>query len=87
MGCVMAQSGDAGTGSSAKHRKFRELGEARTNRALDDIRRIGNLSNTQLYEWEEGEVRKIIKTLKDAIAEIESRFSSPKGKTGAKFKL
>lgn len=83
----MASSRDAANATSAKHGKFRELAEARTNRALDDIRRIGNLSNPQLYEWEEGEVRKIIKALRDAVADIEGRFSSPKGKTSAKFKL
>jgi hypothetical protein len=33
-----------------KREKFRDLAENRTNRALDAIRRIGNLSNTQLYE-------------------------------------
>lgn len=83
----MAGLSEAASANSGKHEKFRELAEARTNRALDDIRRIGNLSNTQLYQWEDGEVRKIIKALRDAVADIEGRFSSPKGKTGAKFKL
>ena len=70
-----------------KHDKFRELAEGRTNRAMDSIRRIGNLSNRQLYEWDEGEVRKIIKALRDAVADIEARFASPRGKASAKFKL
>ena len=70
-----------------KHKKFRELAEARTNRALDSIRKIGNLSNRQLYDWDEGEVRKIIKALKDAVADVEARFASPKGKASAQFKF
>jgi hypothetical protein len=70
-----------------RHAKFRELAENRTNAALEAIRRIGNLSNRQLYHFEEAEVRKILKVLRDAIGDIETRFASPKGRTGGKFKL
>jgi len=70
-----------------KREKFRELAESRTNKALDAIGRLGNLSNRTLYEWEETEVRKILKALKDAVSDVEGRFASPKGKTDAKFKL
>lgn len=72
---------------SPKQQKFRELAENRTNRALDAIRRIGNLSNTQLYEWEEADLKKILKALKDAINEVEERFAAPKGKKPGKFSL
>jgi hypothetical protein len=73
--------------ADTKREKFRELAEARTNRALDSIRKIGNLSNRQLYDWDEGEVRKIIKALRDAAADVEARFASPRGKSSARFKL
>ena len=82
--------GVVGTGTDRgrqKHDKFRELGENRTNRALEAIRRVGNLSNRQLYEYEEGEVKKIVKALRDAVADIEAKFASPKGRAGGKFKL
>ena len=72
---------------SPKQRKFRVLAENRTNRALDAIRRIGNLSNTQLYEWEDVDLKKIIKALKDAVSEVEERFAAPKGKKPGKFSL
>ena len=72
---------------SAKREKFRELAQGRTNKALDAIVRIGNLSNRSLYEWDEAEVRKVIKALKEAVSEVEARFASPKGKVSAKFKL
>jgi len=72
---------------SAKHEKFRELAEGRTNRALDAISRIGKLSNRQLYEWEDSEVRKIVKALKDCVSEVEGRFTAPKGSQEKKFKL
>mgnify|MGYP003646666109 CR=1 FL=1 len=70
-----------------KHAKFRELAEARTSRALDAIRKIGNLSNSSLYEWEEAEVRKIVKALKDSVAEIERSFDTTKSKREIGFKL
>jgi len=73
--------------SRSKHEKFRVLAENRTNNALVAISRIGNLSNRQTYEFEEAEVRKIVKALKDAVSEIESRFASPRGKADARFKL
>ena len=63
-----------------KREKFRELAESRTNKAIEAILRIGNLSNRQMYEYEDDEVRKIIRALKDAIASVEGRFHSPRGK-------
>lgn len=71
----------------SKREKFRSLAESRTNNALLAIGRIGNLSNRQLYQFEEAEVRKVVKALREAIGEIENRFASPKGKPDARFKL
>lgn len=73
--------------SGGKHHKFRQLAEARTNKAIEAISRIGNLSNRQIYEFEPAEVRKIIRALKDAVTAVESRFESPRGKIGGSFKL
>lgn len=70
-----------------KHKKFRELAEGRTNRALEAIRRIGNLSNRSLYEWEDAEVKKIIKALKDSVSDVEKSFSTPASKRDTGFKL
>jgi hypothetical protein len=70
-----------------KHQRFRALAESRTNKALQAITRIGNLSNRQIYDFEEPEVRKIIRALRDAVSSVESRFESPRGKTGGGFKL
>lgn len=74
-------------GLSTRHQKFRDLAESRANKAIDSIGRIGNLSNRSLYEWDEAEVRKVVKALKDAVSEVEARFASPKGKASAKFKF
>jgi hypothetical protein len=70
-----------------KHQRFRALAESRTNKAIEAIMRIGNLSNRQIYDFEEQEVRKIMRALKEAVSLVESRFESPRGKGGAGFKL
>ena len=70
-----------------KHAKFRELAEKRTNKALETVRLIGNLSNRQTYVYEEAEVRKIVKALRDAVSEAESRFGKTPGRGGGEFKL
>lgn len=72
---------------SEKHDKFRDLAEGRTSRALESVRRIGNLSNRHLYEWDDAEVRKIVKALKDAVGEIERKFAAPKISREKNFKL
>ena len=71
---------DKSTYMPPKRKKFRELAEKRTSRALKAISTIGNLSNRQLYEWEDKEIRKIIKALKDEADQVEKRFASPKGR-------
>ena len=70
-----------------KHEKFRELAEKRTNKALEAVRLIGNLSNRQTYVYEEAEVRKIVKALRDAVSDVEGRFSTASSRTGGEFKL
>lgn len=70
-----------------KRAKFRELAEKRTNKALEAIRLIGNLSNRQTYVYEEAEVRKVVKALRDAVADVEGRFSTASNRTGGEFKL
>jgi len=75
------------TKSAEKSQKFRALAESRTNKAIEAIARIGNLSNRQIYEYEETEVRKIVRALRDAVSAVEARFASPRAKGGGGFKL
>lgn len=75
------------TAPSPKRLKFRQLAESRTNKAIEAITRVGHLSNRALYEWDEAELRKVLKALRDATAEVEARFASPRGKAASKFKL
>jgi hypothetical protein len=69
-----------------KREKFRQLAESRTTKALEAIARIGNLSNRQVYEYEEAEVKKIIRALRDGVAAVEARFETPRARKSG-FKL
>jgi hypothetical protein len=82
-----ARTMDAQVKPKDKHQRFRALAESRTNKAIQAIVRIGNLSNRQIYDFEEPEVRKIIRALRDAVSAVEGRFESPRGKSGGGFKL
>jgi len=69
-----------------KREKFARLAESRTNVALDSIRKIGNLANGRIYEWEPSDVKKIIKALRDAIQDAERKFGTGEDKV-KEFKL
>jgi hypothetical protein len=74
--------------NSEKRMKFVKLAEGRTQAALSAIRKLGNLANRRSYEFDVGDVRKIIKALKDAIAETERKFDPESGPGGQKtFRL
>ena len=70
-----------------KHAKFRELAEKRTNKALEAVRLIGNLSNRQAYAYEDAHVRKIVKALRDAITEVDAKFGKSSSRSAGEFKL
>jgi hypothetical protein len=74
------------SGLTDKRSKFKGLAEARTSKALEAIGRIGNLSNRQVYDYEDAEVKKIVRALKDAIADVEARFDAPRSRSRG-FKL
>lgn len=70
-----------------KREKFVKLAEGRTRTALDAIRKIGNLSNRRAYEYDEHDVKKIIKALRDATGELERKFSPASASESDTFKL
>ena len=75
--------------SSKKMQKFEALAEKRMNTALKKISLLGNLSHTGNYEYTEAHVTQILRSLKSAIREVESRFAN-RGKAedvGFKFKV
>jgi hypothetical protein len=61
-----------------KRQNFVRLAENRVNRAIKDIRLVGNLSNRSAYEYSERDVKQILHTLQRELESLRSRF----GRTG-----
>jgi len=72
---------------SEKREKFIKLAEGRTQLALDGIRKIGNLSNKRAYEYGKDDIKKIIKALREATADLERKFGASDADGSDKFKL
>lgn len=70
-----------------KRAKFIRLAEGRAQSALTAIRKIGNLSNKRSYEYNDSDIKKIIKAIKDATMEMEHKFNSGAMAGQKKFKL
>lgn len=72
---------------SDKREKFVKLAEQRVNRALREIRLIGNLSNRSAYESTDDDVKKIFRVIQKELESARSRFGDGDGSAGASFKL
>ena len=69
-----------------KREKFVRIAEARTNKAIDMIRLIGNCSNKSNYDYTEKDVNKIFDTLKKELNMAREQFNNTLKKNGD-FKL
>jgi hypothetical protein len=56
--------------------KFVELAEKRVNRAIKDIRLIGNLSNRSNYKYADDDVRTIFSVLEKELRSARERFNA-----------
>ncbi len=70
-----------------KREKFIRLAEQRVNRALREIRLIGNLSNRSAYSSTEEDLKKIFRALQKELDAARARFESPEGGSGSSFRL
>ena len=71
----------------ADRKKFVELAEKRVNRALKDIKLIGNLSNRSNYSYTDKDAKAIIMALRKAVDEVKARFDRKGADTEEMFKL
>lgn len=60
----------------SKEERFVRLAEARVNKALDQIRLIGNLANTHTYAYTEDQVEKIFAVLAENLDMARDMFRS-----------
>jgi len=70
-----------------KRVKFIELAESRVNRAIKDLRLIGNLSNRSAYEFTEQDVTKMFRAIQQELEAAKSRFSQKKSVANDSFRL
>lgn len=71
----------------SKREKFVKLAENRTVNAIKAIRIIGKLGNRNAYEYDEADVRKIVKALNDEVEALKTRMKTTKSSDGVDFRL
>lgn len=70
-----------------KRQKFVSLAEARTAKAMQSIRLIGNLANKSNYEFTDVDVQRITRVLEQEIKDLRARFQSSGTRARPEFKL
>ena len=70
-----------------KRAKFVELANKRVNKAIAQLRLVGNLSNKSAYEFTDEDTRKIVKALQKEVEAIKAKFSNEAGGDGNEFQL
>jgi hypothetical protein len=62
--------------SRDKAAKFIELANKRVNKAIKDLKLVGNLANKKNYEYTEEQAKKIVKALQKEIETIKRNFQN-----------
>jgi FKBP-type peptidyl-prolyl cis-trans isomerase (trigger factor) len=73
--------------SRDKRAKFVELANKRVNRALKDLGLVANLANRRNYEYDDEQVRKIIKALQSELEAVKHSFNIDSAGRGNNFEL
>lgn len=69
-----------------KSDKFVRIAEARTNKIINMIKLLGNCSNTNTYEYNKEDVKKIFDVIEEELKNAKSKFEVVNNKD-EKFKL
>lgn len=75
------------TTEETKREKFVRLAENRTNKILDMIQLLGNLSSIGTYEYTQQDVEKIFGAIENATKEAKKRFNKVESKNSSRFTL
>ena len=73
--------------SSEKRHKFVRIAESRTINAIRAIRVIGKLGNKSHYQYDDGDVKKIVGALNKELDALKARMTEQGGKASVEFKL
>lgn len=74
-GAGVALTGGSGEKVESKPDKFKRLANMRVLKILDALDNVGNLANTNTYEYTKEQADHIVKLLRDRVAFVESRFA------------
>lgn len=67
----------------SKHQRFERLANRRVNKVLNQLRILGNLANKSYYDYSEGDVAKMFRSIESQLRAVKGKFHpSPR-----KFKL
>jgi hypothetical protein len=70
-----------------RRERFVSLAESRTDRALNAIRLLGNLSNRSNYEYNDADVAQIVRALEGEIRALKTKFGDASAGRETSFKL
>ncbi len=73
--------------NESKREKFVKLAENRTNKILDTLKLLGNLSNTNAYEYSQKDVDKIFREIQRQLEETKKRFNKQETAKTNRFTL
>lgn len=73
--------------NNSKVDNFVRLAEARTNKIIDMVGLLGNLSNKSNYTYTDEQVESIFNSIQQALNESKQRFSSEPIQKKKKFRL
>lgn len=73
--------------SESKNEKFKRLASSRTNKIIDMIDLLGNLSNKSNYEYSDNDVEKIFKAIESSLRNAKSKFSTTNYPKKKKFEF
>lgn len=75
------------TSTASKREKFVKLAESRTANAIKAIRVIGKLGNRNAYDYDDADVKKIVRALSEEIDALRNRMKTTKPADDIDFKL
>ena len=79
---------NSGVGQKDKNtEKFVELANKRVNKAIKDLRLIGNLANRRNYTYTDVQAKKIIRILQKEVAALKVLFEGGSDNSGDEFRL
>ena len=70
-----------------KKNNFKRIAENRTNKIIDMLELLGNLSNTSFYEYSDADIEKIFNAIEDQLEKTRSKFARTKRTTKRRFQL